>query len=95
MIPSSVSVPIVWHQNSYKVRHTAVTVDTVISAFKEGKTPEQIADETAPLSVEDVYSVLAWYHAFQNSVDAYLTRKPVDEGPLVAHQPEWDYLHLP
>ena len=90
MIPSSAHVPIVWHQDSYKVRDTPVTVDTVISAAKEGKTPEQIAPEVSPLSSEDVYSVLAWYHTHQDSVDAYLVRKASNPYDLYG-----DYVHYP
>jgi len=94
-IPSTVSVPIVWLQDSYKVRHTAVTVDTVIAAFKQDTAPEQIAAQT-DLRVDEVYSVIAWYHTFKKSVEAYLTRKskPV-EATRLSTAPDWDCIHMP
>ena len=91
MIPSSAQVPIVWQEGVYKVRDTTVTVDSVIASAKEGKTPEQVAEEIAPLNSQDIHSVLAWYHTHQASVDAYLNRKvPSDPYDLYG-----DYVHFP
>ena len=55
-----------------RVGGTRVTLDSVVSAFEEGATPEQIIDDYPSLSLPDVYAVITYYLRHKTEVDAYL-----------------------
>ncbi len=54
------------------VAPTRVTLDTVVAAFREGGTAEEIAQQYPTLQLADVYSVIAYYLRHRTTVDAYL-----------------------
>jgi uncharacterized protein (DUF433 family) len=58
-----------------RVRKTRVTIDTVISAFLDGATAEEIDYQYPSLDLADVYSVIAYYLRHRAEVDAYLQRR--------------------
>ena len=58
-----------------RVNGTRVTLDTVVAAFHEGATPEEIADQYRSLNLGDVYAVLAYYLRHRDEVDHYLARQ--------------------
>jgi len=58
-----------------RVGATRVTLDTVITAFKDGATAEEIASEYPTLELADVYSVIAYYLRRPEDVDAYLQKR--------------------
>ncbi len=55
-----------------RVGHTRVTLQTVIWAFLEGATAEEIAYQYPTLNLADVYGVIAYYLHHQAEVSAYL-----------------------
>src|SRR5438270_6187396 len=55
-----------------RVGSTRVTLDTVLAAFREGMTPEGIAEQYPSLRLADVYSVIAYALGHPDEVDAYL-----------------------
>lgn len=55
-----------------RVGRTRVTLDTVVNAFREGATAEEIAQQYPTLRLADVYSVIAYYLRHRTSVDAFL-----------------------
>ncbi len=55
-----------------RVGTTRVTLDTVVAAFHEGATAEEIAQQYPTLRLADVYSVIAYYLRHRSSVDTYL-----------------------
>ena len=55
-----------------RVGNTRVTLDTVIGAFKNGDTAEQIAQNYPVLDLVDVYAVIAFYLYQSEAVDTYL-----------------------
>ncbi len=55
-----------------RVGGTRVTLDTVVAAFREGATAEEITQQYPTLSLADVYSVIGYYLRHQADVDAYL-----------------------
>ena len=57
-----------------RVGKTRVTLDTVISAFLDGATAEEITHQYPSLDLADVYSVIAYYLRRRAEVDAYLQR---------------------
>ncbi len=55
-----------------RVSNTRVTLDTVITAFLEGATAEEIVEQYPSLELADVYSVIGYYLRRKTEVDAYL-----------------------
>jgi uncharacterized protein (DUF433 family) len=55
-----------------RVVRTRVTLDTIVAAFAEGATAEEIAQQYPSLDLADVYSVLAFFLRHRSEVDAYL-----------------------
>lgn len=55
-----------------RVGMTRVTLDTVVAAFREGATAEDIAQQYPTLRLADVYSVISYSLRHEAEVDAYL-----------------------
>jgi uncharacterized protein (DUF433 family) len=58
-----------------RVGNTRVPIDTVIAAFKEGATAEEIVSQYPSLSLADVYAVIGYYLQQQSEVEAYLGQR--------------------
>lgn len=56
-----------------RVGGTRVTLDTVIAAFSEGATAEEIAQQYPSLNLADVYLVISYYLRHSGEVEAYLS----------------------
>lgn len=61
-----------------RVGGTRVTLDTLIAAFRQGATAEEIAQQFPPLRLADVYGVIAYYLRRRTEVDAYLRQREAD-----------------
>jgi uncharacterized protein (DUF433 family) len=55
-----------------RVGGTRVTLDSVVGAFLQGATAEEIALRYDVLSLSDVYATIAHYLRHRNEIDAYL-----------------------
>jgi uncharacterized protein (DUF433 family) len=55
-----------------RVGNTRVTLDTVIAAFLEGATAEEIAHQYPSLNLADIYSVIGYHLKNRFEVDKYL-----------------------
>ena len=55
-----------------RVGGTRVTLDSVLIAFNNGHTPEEIQLKYPSLDLADVYAVIAHYLRHQAAADAYL-----------------------
>lgn len=58
-----------------RVGKTRMTLDTVISAFLDGATAEEITHQYPSLDLADVYLVIGYYLRRRAEVDAYLQRR--------------------
>lgn len=56
----------------YRVGPTRVTLDTVVSAFQDGATAEEILLRYPALDLADIYVVLGYYLKNKPTVEAYL-----------------------
>jgi len=56
-----------------RVGQTAVTLESVVWAFQQGSTPEDIVDQFPTLAIDHVYAVIAYYLRHRDEVDRYLT----------------------
>src|SRR5919199_2233431 len=58
-----------------RVAGTRVTLDTIVSAFSEGATPEEIVSQYSSLDLADVYAVIGYYLRHRTDVEAYLRQR--------------------
>ena len=70
-----------------RVGGTRVTLDTVVHAFKNGATAEEIALQYSTLDLADVYAVITYYLRRQAEVEAYLQEQE-EEARRVRQQNE-------
>ena len=59
----------------FRVGGTRVRLDTVVSAFQNGCTAEEILLKYSSLTLKDIYSVLTYYLQHQADVEAYLAER--------------------
>src|SRR5262249_19259648 len=76
-----------------RVGKTRVSLASVISAFKEGATPEEIVQQYDVLSLAEVYAVIGYYLANQTEIDSYLAERRIQREQLrqeleARHQPQ-------
>ena len=57
------------------VAHTRVTLDTLIQAFQDGATAEEIAQQYSAVSLADIYSLIGYYLHRRPEIEAYLARR--------------------
>lgn len=65
-----------------RIGKTRVTLDTVISAFLDGATAEEVTHQYPSLNLADVYAVIAYYLRRHDEVDAYLQQRLLQAGKL-------------
>lgn len=69
------TVPLVEVDGVLRVGGTRVTLDTIVSAFEDGATPEEIAQQYPSLNLADVYAVIGYYLQNQSVVRQYLDER--------------------
>ena len=52
-----------------------LVLDTVVTAFLEGATAEEIREQYSSLELADIYAVLSYYLQHQTEVNAYLLER--------------------
>lgn len=73
LVPTTFSVPLKTDTNGViRVNQTRITLDTVVTAFLEGATAEEIREQYSSLELADIYAVLSYYLQHQTEVHAYL-----------------------
>ena len=58
-----------------RIGKTRVTLDTVITVFQQGTTPEEIAYRYPSLKLADIYATIAFYLNHQQEVEVYLQQR--------------------
>ena len=58
-----------------RVSKTRVTLDTLVKAFAEGATAEEIAQQYPSVPLADVYSVIGYYLRQNREVETYLSER--------------------
>lgn len=77
-----------------RVGKSRVLLETVIQAFHDGATPEEMIQDYDPLELEDVYGAISYYLGHRGQVDAYLAERECQAGEL-RRQVEASQRHLP
>lgn len=73
-----------------RVGGTRVRLDTVVYAFNQGHTAEEIASYFPALNLVDVYTVIAYYLANKPTIDAY-----IQQGEAEADQLQYEFESQP
>ena len=58
-----------------RVGGTRVTLDTVVEAFREGLTPEEIQQQYPSLDLPHVYAAVSYYLHHRHEVEEYLGQR--------------------
>ncbi|MCA1592750.1 MAG: DUF433 domain-containing protein [Acidobacteria bacterium] len=73
---SSTTVPLSTDQSGVmRVGETRVSLDSVVFAFNDGATPEEIVQQYTTLNLADVYAVVSYYLQHPAEVEDYLERR--------------------
>ena len=69
-------VPLVMDKDGVvRVGDTRVTLDTVVAAFQEGATAEEIVQQYPSLQLADVYAVIGYYLRRRAEIESYLQQR--------------------
>jgi uncharacterized protein (DUF433 family) len=82
---SIVTKPVPLHLDAagvLRVGGTRVSLDSVIAAFHDGATPEEIVHQYDALSLADVYAVISYYLEHQADIDSYLAARRIQRKQL-------------
>jgi uncharacterized protein (DUF433 family) len=80
---TTASVPLVMDQAGVlRVNGTRVSLDSVIFAFNEGSTPEEIAQQYTTLNLADIYAVISYYLQNHDEVVEYLRGRKTQRAEL-------------
>jgi uncharacterized protein (DUF433 family) len=72
-----------------RVAGSGVTVKRIVSWYKLGFSPEEIADEIGHLTLAQVYAALAYYHSNLNEIEADIADEDAEATRL-----EEEHTHL-
>lgn len=73
---SAETIPLtVTSEGVVRVGRTRVTLDTVVMAFLEGASAEDIQQQYPVLELSDIYSILGYYLRHKAEVDNYLSKR--------------------
>lgn len=70
-----------------RVAKTRVTLDTVVMAFLEGCTPEEIGEQYPSLQLPDIYLVIGYYLRYRDEVHTYLEERQ-QQASLIRQETE-------
>ncbi len=59
----------------WRVGETRVSLDSIVHAYWDGKSPEAIAEEFPTITAEQVYGVIAFYLHNKPEIDQYLSEQ--------------------
>jgi uncharacterized protein (DUF433 family) len=65
-----------------RIGETRISLDTVIFAYNEGATPEEIVQDYPTLQLSDVYRVISYYLQHISEIDAYLEERKVQREKI-------------
>lgn len=68
-----------------RIAGTGVTVQRIVTLYKMGLSPEEIADEFGHLSLAQVYAGLTYYHANREQIETAITADQA-EGEAIEQQ---------
>ena len=82
---SIVTKPVPLHLDAagvLRVGGTRVSLDSVLTVFHDGATPEEIVQQYDAVSLADVYAVIGYYLENQSAIDSYLATRRLQREEL-------------
>jgi uncharacterized protein (DUF433 family) len=77
------TIPLVRHESGViRVGGTRVSLDSVLYAFLDGSTPEEIVQQYPSLRLADVYTIIAYYLQNRAELDGYLSDRKEQRAKL-------------
>jgi uncharacterized protein (DUF433 family) len=73
-----------------RVGKTRVTLDTVVAAFNQGATAEEIVYRYPALKLSDVYSTISFYLNHQQEVSEYLQQREQQAQSRLVNEQKFD-----
>lgn len=74
-----------------RIEGTRVPLETVVQAFHQGATAEEIVQDYPSLNLAQIYAVLAYYLWHRGSVDTYITeRAGLNRATRIAQESQFD-----
>lgn len=70
-----------------RVAKTRITLDTVVTTFLEGCTPEEIGEQYPALQLPDIYLVIGYYLRHRAEVRTYLA-EPQRQADIIQQEAE-------
>ena len=78
-------------EGSVRVTGTRVPLETIVHAFHQGATAEEIANDFPTVTLAQVYTILAFYLAHREEVDVYVAeRAAFSVATRAAHEARFD-----
>ena len=65
-----------------RIDGTRMTVNQLVVWYKQGYTPEEIADQYPHLTLAQVYTALAYYHANRDEIEVDLAAEKIEADRL-------------
>ncbi len=65
-----------------RIEGTRITVNQIAVLYKQGYSPEEIADQYPHLTLAQVYAALAYYHANRQEIEADLAAERLEAERL-------------
>jgi uncharacterized protein (DUF433 family) len=65
-----------------RINGTRMTVNQIVVWYKQGYTPEEIADQYPHLTLAQVYTALAYYHANREEIEVDLAAEKIEADRL-------------
>jgi uncharacterized protein (DUF433 family) len=81
---SAVSPPLVFAEGGavLRVTGTRIPLDTVVNAYLNGASAEEIVQAYSTLRLADVYAVISYYLNYREEVDTYLAKRHYEAAAL-------------
>jgi uncharacterized protein (DUF433 family) len=71
-----ISPPFRWDEaGGVRIGSSRVTLDSLLTSYHNGCTPEEIAIQYSVLHLEDIYSAIAYYLNHREEIDSYLEQR--------------------
>jgi uncharacterized protein (DUF433 family) len=70
--------PLTQVDDEIRVTGTRVPLSTVVTAFEQGSTPEEIAQDYSSLQLSQVYAVITYYLQNREEVCEYMAQRAAD-----------------
>ncbi|MBO3457296.1 DUF433 domain-containing protein [Aetokthonos hydrillicola Thurmond2011] len=68
--------PFRWDEaGGIRIGESRVTLDSLLSAYHSGSTPEEIAVQYSVLHLEEIYASVAYYLSHRQQIDSYLQQR--------------------